>query len=411
MLYQIRCAMSSVRVVLRKKLSKDGTLPLALRVTKDRKTTYLYLGHSVTEDQWDDTTQRVRKSHPNSVRLNNFILKKLAEANDKLLELQTQKEHVSSKAVKQSLKPSVGLTFQPQAEHYIANLRLRGKYVQVTSELSRLTSFRTFLKGGDIAFSDITVPLLENFRAWLTGTKKLKERSIINHFMTIRAVFSQAIKENAALEKYYPFGKKGISLKFPESLKVGLTIDEVKQLESVALPPGSPADHARNVWLISFYFAGVRTSDVLLLRWSDFQDGRLHYTMGKNNKPGSVKVSEKAAEILARYKPLADKSGLVFPDLRVIKDFNDQYEIERQTAFIDKRLNEHLKKVAALAGIHKNLSMHIARHTFGNIAGDKIPVQMLQKLYRHSSILTTIGYQANFIHKESDDAIDAVTSF
>lgn len=55
--------------------------------------------------------------------------------------------------------------------------------------------------------------------------------------------------------------------------------------------------------------------------------------------------------------------------------------------------------------------MHIARHTFGNIAGDKIPVQMLQKLYRHSSILTTIGYQANFMHQESDDAIDAVTKF
>ncbi|GAL82102.1 hypothetical protein JCM19274_2813 [Algibacter lectus] len=25
--------------------------------------------------------------------------------------------------------------------------------------------------------------------------------------------------------------------------------------------------------------------------------------------------------------------------------------------------------------------MHIARHSFGNISGDKIPIQMLQKLY------------------------------
>jgi integrase/recombinase XerD len=402
---------SSIKMILRQKQGKDGTFPLAIRITKDRKSTYLYLGHSVPESQWDEDAQRVRKSHPNSARLNNFILKKLSEANDKLLELETQKEHVSSVAVKQGLKPKVGGTFFPQAEHYLGNLRLRGKYVEHGAEQSRINRFKEFLQGRDIAFSDITVHLLENFRAWLTGTRQPKERTIINHYMTIRAVFSQAIKENAALEKYYPFGKKGISLKFPQSLKVGLTVEEVKRMEELELPAGSPINHARNVWLMSFYFAGMRTSDVLLLRWSALRDGRLSYTMGKNNKPGTVKISEKATRILEQYKPLADKSGLVFPDLRVITDFNNQFEVERRTAFVDRWLNGYLKKIATLAGIEKNLSMHIARHTFGNIAGDKIPVQMLQKLYRHSSILTTIGYQANFIHKESDDALDAVTNF
>lgn len=321
--------MSSVKVVLRRKQGKDGTYPLAVRITKDRKTTYLYLGQSIPEDQWDEAAQRVKKPHPNVQRLNNFILKKLAEANDTLLELQTQKEDVSSRAVKQSLKPKVGFTFAPQAEHYLANLKLQGKYVQYNSELSRVKRFQEFLKGRDMAFSDITVSLLENFRAWLVGTRHPSERTIINHLMTVRAVFSQAIKENASLEKYYPFGKKGISLKFPQSLKVGLTVEEVKRMEELELKPGSPIDHARKIWLLSFYFAGMRTSDVLQLRWSDFHNDRLNYTMGKNNKPGTVKISEKAARLLASYKPLADKSGLVFPDLRVIKDFNDQYEVGR----------------------------------------------------------------------------------
>lgn len=55
--------------------------------------------------------------------------------------------------------------------------------------------------------------------------------------------------------------------------------------------------------------------------------------------------------------------------------------------------------------------MHITRHSFGNIAGDKIPIQMLQKLYRHSSITTTINYQANFMHRETDDALEKVINF
>ncbi len=36
---------------------------------------------------------------------------------------------------------------------------------------------------------------------------------------------------------------------------------------------------------------------------------------------------------------------------------------------------------------------------------------MLQKLYRHTSITTTIGYQANFIHKDKDEALAAVIGF
>ena len=67
-----------------------------------------------------------------------------------------------------------------------------------------------------------------------------------------------------------------------------------------------------------------------------------------------------------------------------------------------------MEGIAGKVDIDKPLTMHIARHTFGNISGDRIPIQMLQKLYRHSSITTTINYQKNFLFKEADDALDAV---
>ncbi|WP_233268046.1 hypothetical protein [Algibacter sp. L3A6] len=57
------------------------------------------------------------------------------------------------------------------------------------------------------------------------------------------------------------------------------------------------------------------------------------------------------------------------------------------------------------------MSMHIARHSFGNISGDKIPIQMLQKLYRHSSVATTMLYQANFMRRDTDSALDKVLNF
>jgi site-specific recombinase XerD len=133
--------------------------------------------------------------------------------------------------------------------------------------------------------------------------------------------------------------------------------------------------------------------------------------MGKNSKPGSLKVPEKALTILSRYKAFKTKDGLVFPDLNTVDDFSDPFLVQRKTSYAVKSLNKYLEDVATAAEIDKKLTMHIARHTFGNISGDKIPIQMLQKLYRHSSVTTTIGYQSNFIHKDADEALDSVVGF
>lgn len=55
--------------------------------------------------------------------------------------------------------------------------------------------------------------------------------------------------------------------------------------------------------------------------------------------------------------------------------------------------------------------MHISIHSSGNIAGDTGHPLMLQKLYRHSDLKTTLNYQANFIHNDADDALDSVVNF
>lgn len=68
--------MASLKVLLRKNKKKsDQTCPLALRITHNRKTRYIFLGQYILEKHWNEDTQRVKKSHPNSARLNNLILK------------------------------------------------------------------------------------------------------------------------------------------------------------------------------------------------------------------------------------------------------------------------------------------------------------------------------------------------
>ncbi|MBX0289750.1 site-specific integrase [Hymenobacter sp. HSC-4F20] len=393
----------SVKIVLRKKPKTDGSMPLCIRITRDRKSSYVYLGHHVQEKDWDAKGQRVLKSHPNSARLNNLLIKKLSEATDKSIELETVKVDVSSKAVKQKIKPKHGATFAPQADQYLENLSATGRYNQFVADKPRVERFKAFV-GGDTAFADITPAVLAKFRVYLKATFEVKERTIINHLVVIRSVYSQAMKAELVDRKHYPFGKDKTKIKYPESVKIGLSQDEVTALEQVELVEPF-YHHARNLWLISFYFAGMRVSDLLRLKWSDIRDGRLHYQMGKNDKVGSLKVREKALRLLAEY----DRDHeLIFPDLRET-DMSDKYASQRRISFTTGRVDKVLRKyIKERAGISGALTMHMARHTFAQLAGDKVPLQMLQKLYRHSNITTTIGYQSHFIHKDADAALDAV---
>jgi integrase len=155
----------------------------------------------------------------------------------------------------------------------------------------------------------------------------------------------------------------------------------------------------------------MRVSDVLRLKWTDFQNDRLYYAMGKNAKAGSLKVPEKAWAILAQYEAEKRNEGdLIFPELKILDSLENSFEVQRKISYAVKRIDQALRKISEKLKLQKKLTMHIARHTFGNISGERIPIQMLQKLYRHSSVTTTIGYQANFIHKDADEALDAVVS-
>lgn len=402
--------MASVKIVLRKKQNKDGTYPLALRITKDRKTSFVHLGHHLLESFWDEEKCRVKKTHPNSVRLNNLISKKLTEAEDNLIELEVQKTDVSSASIKRKIQVPKNETFFARAELHLENLKKQKKYNRYVADKGKISVFKQFLDNSDIAFPAITAQVISKYTTHLKS-KNLAAHTIIAYLSIIRNIFNQAIRDGLVEEKYTPFDGNKLSIKPPRSLKVGLSIEDVKSIENIELPSGSFINHARNIWLISFYFAGMRVSDVLRLKWTDFQNDRLYYTMGKNKKAGSLILSEKVQNILSQYREQKNAHNLVFSDLQMLPDINDSYAVEKRIKATNTKLNPALKDLAIKLNISQKLTMHIARHTFGNISGDKIPIQMLQKLYRHSSITTTIGYQSNFIHKEADDALNAVINF
>ena len=70
------------------------------------------------------------------------------------------------------------------------------------------------------------------------------------------------------------------------------------------------------------------------MRFSDFQNERLHYTMGKNNKGGSLKISEKAEKIIQHYEKFkTNKDDLISPELKRLNNLDDKFNTQRAIAF------------------------------------------------------------------------------
>lgn len=402
--------MATVQAVLRKKKNAQNLYPITIRITKDRKSSFISIGQYIDEKLWDVKNRRVKKSHPNASRINHLILKKLAHANNKLLDSEIKEDAISASQVRENVTGKNKKDFFEIAQLHLENLKYAEKYPQYLTQKGRIGKFKKFIGKDKLYFNEITVFLLKNFESFLLNLEKRKPRTAINYMILIRKIYNIAINDGLAEHCNYPFGKGKIQIRIPESDKVGLSIEEVKMLEN-ACNLTVAQQNAINVWLTSFYFAGIRVSDVLQLRWSDFNDGRLVYRMNKNQKIVSLKVPEKATAILELYKESGlRKNDVVFPYLKGT-NFNDAKELLTRTKTATRTINRRLELVAKQLKIDKKLSMHIARHSFGNISGDKIPIQMLQKLYRHSSITTTISYQSSFMKRDTDDALDKVINF
>lgn len=443
--------MASIKIVLRKNMmKKDGTIPLALRISENYKTNYKWLGQYVLEKDWDKNASKIKRTHPNAKKLNNFLLKKITEANDIYFDA---KDNITTKQAKQKLSGAGG----SKSFFDLASDRIKSKYESGTfsvakSELSILYNLKEFLnlqiseekelvikgikerrktriskgrKGEhsfidsvndfknnkSLKFQDINESFLNRYKDFCAVYLGQKSRTITNQLIFIRTLFNNAIKNGVVDTKYYPFGGDRQKIRIGYGHKIGLSSDEIETIEVLKLEANTSIWHSKNVWLIAFYFAGLRISDAVQLRWSDFKDNRLLYTMDKNDKPVSLKVPEKAIKILNNYKnQKGENKGYVFPFLKDTAPSNKE-EIFKKTRNATKLFNKYLKRIATMCNIDKNLSNHIARHSFGNIAGDRIHPLMLQKLYRHSDLKTTLNYQANFIHKDADEALDSVVNF
>ena len=71
----------------------------------------------------------------------------------------------------------------------------------------------------------------------------------------------------------------------------------------------------------------------------------------------------------------------------------------------NQKMNAYLKELADICGINKNLSMHVARHTFATsiTLSNGVPIETVSKMLGHNSLETTQIYARIVDTKISQD--------
>lgn len=394
----------TVKVLLKKnKLNSEGEYPVYLRITKDRISRFQAIGINVKELYWDEKERKVKRGHPNSVRVNHMIAQRVAEIQAKALDWELNHKSIRNKNLRKELTTLSQASFTEYFDAYIQRLLAGRKMGTHDKALAVYSKLHAYTKSDNILFQDIDLEFLKRYDKYLSDVLGNRVNTIHSNLKMLRKLFNDAVREELIAYQTNPFIRYKLTTE--KSDKQYLTEEEVAAIDELDLTSRPRLHDTKQMFIFACYAGGIRVSDLLQLKWKDFNGTHLSFTQQKTKEQISVKLPGLALEILRYYKKITgpDLPNYIFPFLR--KDILEEGifdAISSQTAY----LNKNLKEIANLANIDKNLSMHVGRHTWATRALRKgISIDKVSKLMGHGSIKTTQVY-AKIVNTELDKAMD-----
>lgn len=398
--------MATVKIMLKsEKANKKGEVPLYLRLIKDRKAKFISLGISIHPKHWNEEDKNVRKSHPNSKRLNNFLSHKITEAQDITLDMETASKYVPPKSIKQAILGKTTESFLPFADRYVANLEKKGKIGTYDKFNAVVSKLRNYIGTQDFTFDDINIHFLKKYEDYLRNDLGNATNTIHSNLKIIRRILNEAINEDIFPAEKNPFIR--FKLKWEPPTKSFLTEEELSTLENLSLSESNMKFHHRNIYIFAAYTGGLRISDILQLKWEHFDGERILLKTQKTGAIVTIKVPDKAMQILELYKkPNRKESDYIFPFLKNDRDYSNPKILFRAISSHTAYTNSDLKKLANTAGIKQNLNFNSSRHTWATRALKKgMRIEYVSKLMGHTTIKTTQIY-AKIVNEELDKAME-----
>ena len=326
---------------------------MRIRATIKRNVTYYPTGIMVLKNHWDNEKKEI-KTHANRVLLNLSISKKIAEIEKQLIE-----QSLSGNDAPELIKKQTD--FFTYAQKKINQAKGKESISTIRHKESYLKKFKDFK--ASVKITECTPTLMLDYESYCRN-KGNKPNTIWSAFKFIRTIINAALNEGVITTNPMR-GYKAIAYSNPERMYV--TDQEMEVIESIAKNKNINMTFRNSAnWFLFSCYSGLRYGDAAGFTIDKIVNGRLMLRTGKTGKDVTIKLHPKLLECV-------DRLGAKLTS-------NQDY-------------NRSLKAVAAIAGIHKPLTSHIARHSFAVMFLNKGgSMEALSKILGHSTIKTTQIY-------------------
>ncbi len=378
---------------------KKGTnAPIYARVTVNGKRAEISLDRSFSISLWDSKMSRAVGRSIEARELNYFldnVKVEIAASHESLLK---EGKYVTAQAVKARY-----LGTDNQDATLVDIIKYHEEKMQGTLEQGTLKNYGTTekyllsflskkLRTTNIYLKQLNYSFIVDFESFLNkkehrlSKQSLTNNGIMKHLERLNKLMNLAVKLEW-LEKN-PF--INFSLKFEKFDRPYLTSNELRRFEEVVLKRYSH-QKARDLFIFACY-TGLSYIDVKNLTRSNLvygMDGKqwLSLYREKSKQPVKLPLLAKAVVILAKYDNKQDISDRLLP------------------MYSNQKVNKYVKEIAAILGIRKNLSYHVARHTFATTVtlSNGVPIETVSKLLGHKKLSTTQIYARVVEDKLSND--------
>lgn len=392
---------ATIKIVLDSKPMSNGYHTIYLRIIKDRKKKNLSLGLKCLKEHFEN--EQLTKKHKGYKVENELLTNFKSRANQILRDYQLNNLNYTLEDFEIKFRGKGNTEKDMNVIDFfneiIDEMTRAGNISNAKAYQSTRDSIIKF-KGKKIKFKDISTTFLEKYEVFLRENGN-QNGGISFKMRGFKALFNKARNRQIIPKTPYPFEDYKISKLKSNISKRALTIEEFKKIRDADLSNHQYLIDAYNYFMFSIYTRGMNFKDMMILKWSNIQNNRIHYTRSKTKGKFNIEIIESTAKILSYYKNQNRPTQFVFPILLNEKLTPEQIHYRKQKVL--KTYNSRLKEIAQLVGIDAKLTSYVARHSFATILKMKgTSIEKISEMMGHADVSVTMNYLKEFSNDDLD---------
>lgn len=371
-----------------------------IRVTLNGQRVNISLKKKINVDTWDEKLQRAKGTGKDSRILNLYLNEVQSKVYRIYEDFKREEVPFTSQMVKAKFlgEDRTRFSFQNLVDYYNEKMQHKlhkntmGQYK--TSQRYMMEFILKEYKLTDIPLSNLEYSFIIGFEDFLrsyipkSGQSKIGNNTAMKHIKRLRRMVTLAYRMKWIDRD--PF--VNFKMKIEKKERSFLTDFELLSIENLS----SNIERimvVKDLFVFSCY-TGISCVDIVQLTEDNIVIGidDSPWIMAKRVKTGTpfkIPLLPKAAILIDKYK--------------------DHYRTNDTPNLLPKlsnqKLNSYLKEIADLCGIKKNLTFHMARHTFATTVtlSNGVPIETVSKLLGHTKLSTTQIYARVVERKISED--------